>query len=157
LRGLKRADRYYTSSVLRSDGKIFDSVLIAKQISKGSFSQSKECLKHGAGENEKMEKRGEKRFTESKSIVFSPFSIKNWSARSSRVGNFSSNGMYFMANRALQPGATIYIRAENGSTPKRGQKDSGQLRTTTLAQVKWCQPVASDSFGFRFGIGVKYL
>jgi len=104
-----------------------------------------------------MEKRGEKRRTESASIVFSPFSIKNWSARSSKVGNFSSNGMYFMANRALQPGATIYIRAENSSTPKRYDNESGRLRTTTLAQVKWCRPVAEDSFGIRFGIGVKYL
>ena len=103
-----------------------------------------------------MEKRGEKRRTESASIVFSPFSIKNWSARSSRVGNFSSNGMYFMDNRALQPGATIYIRAENISSPKRCNDGSGQLRTTTLAQVRWCRPVAEDS-GFRFGIGVKYL
>ena len=67
-----------------------------------------------------MEKRGELRRTESASIVFSPFSIKNWNARSSKVGNFSNNGLYFMANRALQAGATIYIRAESSSTSKRG-------------------------------------
>ena len=104
-----------------------------------------------------MEKRGEFRRTESASIVFSPFSIKNWNACSSKVGNFSNNGLYFMANRALQPGATIYIRAESSPTSKRGDNDSGQLRTTSLAQVKWCRPVAEDSFGIRFGIGVKYL
>ncbi len=104
-----------------------------------------------------MEKRGELRRTESASIVFSPFSIKNWNARSSRVGNFSNNGLFFMANRALQPGATIYIRAESSPTSKRGDNDSGQLRTATLAQVKWCRPVAKDAFGIRFGIGVKYL
>jgi hypothetical protein len=103
-----------------------------------------------------MEKRGEKRHTESASIIFSPFSIQNWSDNSSKVGNFSSNGMYFAANRSLQPGATIYIRAENSLTSKRGDDSSGQLRTTTLAQVRWCRPVAEDS-GFRFGIGVKYL
>jgi hypothetical protein len=104
-----------------------------------------------------MEKRGEFRRTESASIVFSPFSIKNWNARSSKVGNFSNNGLYFMANCALQPGATIFIRAESSSTSTRGDNDSGQLRTTTLAQVKWCLPVAEDAFGASFGIGVKYL
>jgi hypothetical protein len=103
-----------------------------------------------------MEKRGEFRHTESASIIFSPFSIKNWSARSSKVGNFSNNALYFMANSALQPGATIYIRAENTSSSKRCKDGSGQLRTTTLAQVRWCRPVEEDS-GFRFGIGVKYL
>jgi len=105
-----------------------------------------------------MEKRGEFRRTESASIVFSPFSIKNWNARSSRVLNFSNDGLYFMANCALQPGATIYIRAESSPTSRRGDNDndSGQLRTTTLAQVRWCRPVEEDS-GFRFGIGVKYL
>ena len=103
-----------------------------------------------------MEKRGEKRRTESASIIFSPFSIQNWSDNSSKVGNFSSNGVYIMTNRALQPGATIYIRAENISSPKRCNDGSGQLRTTTLAQVRWCRPVEEDS-GFRFGIGVKYL
>jgi len=103
-----------------------------------------------------MEKRGEFRRTESASIVFSPFSIKYWNARSSKVGNFSNNGLYFMAKRALQPGATIYIRAENILSSKRCNDGSGQLRTTTLAQVRWCRPVAEDS-GFRFGIGVKYL
>jgi hypothetical protein len=103
-----------------------------------------------------MEKRGEKRRTESASIIFSPFSIQNWSDNSSKVGNFSNKGVYIMTNRALQPGATIYIRAENISSPKRCGDGSGQLRTTTLAQVRWCRPVAEDS-GFRFGIGVKYL
>jgi hypothetical protein len=106
-----------------------------------------------------MEKRGEFCRTEGASIVFSPFSIKNWNARSSKVGNFSNNGLYFIANRALQPGATIYIRAESSPTSKRNDNDndSGQLRTATLAQVKWCRPVAEDAFGIRFGIGVKYL
>ena len=103
-----------------------------------------------------MEKRDGKRHTESASIIFSPFSIKNWSDTSSKVGNFSSNGVYILTNRALQPGATIYIRAENISSPKRCDDGSGQLRTTTLAQVRWCRPVAEHS-GFRFGIGVKYL
>jgi hypothetical protein len=103
-----------------------------------------------------MEKRGEKRHTESASIIFSPFSIQNWSDNSSKVGNFSSNGVYIMTKRALQPGATIYIRAENISSSKRYDDGSGQLRTTTLAQVRWCRPVAENS-GFRFGIGVKYL
>ena len=104
-----------------------------------------------------MEKRGELRRTESTTIVFSPFSIKNWNTRSSKVDNFSSNGLYFRANRALQPGATIYIRAESSPTSKRDDNDSGQLRTTSLAQVKWCRPVAEDAFGVSFGIGVKYL
>jgi hypothetical protein len=103
-----------------------------------------------------MEKRGEKRRTENASIIFSPFSIQNWSDNSSKVGNFSNKGVYIMTNLALQPGATIYIRAENISSPKRCGDASGQLRTTTLAQVRWCRPVAEDS-GFRFGIGVKYL
>jgi hypothetical protein len=104
-----------------------------------------------------MEKRGEFRRTESASIVFSPFSIKNWNARSSKVSNFSNNGLYFIANCALQPGATIFIRAENSSTFKGGDTGSGHLRTTSLAQVKWCRPVAEDAFGASFGIGVKYL
>ena len=103
-----------------------------------------------------MEKRGEKRRTESASIVFSPFSVQNWSDNSSKVGNFSSNGVYIIANRALQPGATIYIRVENTSSPKQCNDGSARLRTTTLAQVRWCRPVEEDS-GFRFGIGVKYL
>ena len=103
-----------------------------------------------------MEKRGDKRRTESASIIFSPFSIQNWSDNFSKVGNFSNKGVYIMTNRALQPGATIYIRAENISSPKRCDDGSGQLRTTTLAQARWCRPVAEDS-GFRFGIGVKYL
>jgi len=103
-----------------------------------------------------MEKRGEKRRTESASIIFSPFSIQNWSDNSSKVCNFSRNGMYIMANRALQPGATIFIRAENILSQERCDDSSGQLRTATLAQVKWCKAADGDT-GFRFGIGVKYL
>ena len=104
-----------------------------------------------------MENRSEKRQVNSASIIFSPFSTQNWCPDYAKVGNFSSSGMHFMSNRPLQKGATIYIRTENNPpSDKNRNDDSGQLRTITLAQVKWCKPAAENS-AFRFGIGVKYI
>lgn len=104
-----------------------------------------------------MENRSEKRHVNNASIVFSLFSTQNWCPDHAEVGNFSSSGMFFMSNRPLHKGTTIYIRTENNPPSEtNGNEDTGQLRTITLAQVKWCKPVAEHS-AFRFGIGVKYL
>jgi hypothetical protein len=108
-------------------------------------------------ENETMENRSENRRLNNASIIFSPFSTQNWCPHQAEVGNFSSSGMFFMSNRPLPKGATIYIRTENNpSSEKNCNGDWAQLRTITLAQVKWCKPVAENS-PFRFGIGVKYI
>ncbi len=104
-----------------------------------------------------MENRSEKRHVNSAAIVFSPFSTQNWCANYAKVGNFSTSGMFFMSNRPLPTGATIYIRTEKNMPSEDDRNhDPVQLRTVTLAQVKWCKPVTEDST-FRFGIGVRYL
>ena len=104
-----------------------------------------------------MENRSEKRHVDNASIVFSPFSIQNWRTDGAEVGNFSRSGMFFLSNRALPKGATIYIRTvHNRPSIRSCNDDCGQLRSITLAQVKWCKRVAENS-AFRFGSGVTYL
>lgn len=108
-------------------------------------------------ENETMENRAEKRHAKSAPVIFSPFSIENWCPSYAEVGNFSSNGMFFMSSRSLPRGSTIYIRIEmDASSEEDRNHDLDQLRTVTLAEVKWCKPTAENSRKC-FGVGVRYL
>jgi hypothetical protein len=104
-----------------------------------------------------MENRCEERQTQNASIMFSPFSTQYWYPNHAKVGNSSSNGMFFLTNHPLRQGATIYIRTETNAVSAASPNPASEpVRTVTLAQVKWCRPLA-DSSNVRFGIGVRYL
>jgi hypothetical protein len=108
-------------------------------------------------ENETMENRAEKRHAKSAPVIFSPFSTQNWCPNHAEVGNFSTSGMFFKSSRPLTRGSTIHFRIEmDASSEEDRNHASAQLRTVTLAQVKWCKPVIENSRNC-FGVGVRYL
>jgi hypothetical protein len=104
-----------------------------------------------------MDSRAEKRHAKSVPIIFSPFSVQNWCPNYAKVRNCSTSGMFFISDRRLSKGCTIHIRTERNARSGEDRKpDAGQLRTVTLAQVKWCKPVTEDP-PYCFGVGVRYL
>jgi len=105
---------------------------------------------------EKKEKRADGRFTSNATVIFSYFSTKNWAENCSKTLNLSADGMCFESRHSFKPGANLYIRAgQNPETVSRtGNWDL--LRTTTLAQVKWCRETTRED-GTCYSIGVKYL
>ena len=101
------------------------------------------------------ENRFERRYGTRASITYSLFSTKYWHYHHSKAWNHSRGGMFFKSDSPLSPGATIYIRTDNIIPENKNNGAYKNLRTVTLAQVRWCKQLP-DGCGPRFGIGVKY-
>jgi len=99
----------------------------------------------------RTEKRTDKRIASNAPIIFSLFSTRFWREFSSITRNHSKGGMCFESTEPMMPGANLFIRAD-----KQSNLDSNvRLRSTTLAEVKWCQKL-SDEHTNSYSIGAKY-
>lgn len=68
--------------------------------------------------------------------------------------NLSSEGMYFESSVAFPIGSNIYFTLTEVPSYGSDPESRMDLRTESLAQVIWCQPVKGKK-GL-YGIGVKY-
>jgi len=98
------------------------------------------------------EKRSTERIPFDTEIVFTYFIANNEGQYQARTFNHSPGGLGFNTKFPLGKGASVYIRAADD----RICSDSLTcLRTTTLAEVKWCR-VSSDAAGLNYRVGVRY-
>jgi hypothetical protein len=70
--------------------------------------------------------------------------------------NHSRSGMCMEASEPCRPGSTLCIRLGNAKVDEVYHINRKFLRTTTLAEVRWCRE-HHDKFGTYYRIGVKYL
>jgi hypothetical protein len=97
------------------------------------------------------DKRSDERFVSNAPIIFSHFSTRFWQEYPSTTRNFSRNGMCFETFQPLTPGTNLFIRVDQHPRSESGT----QLRTSTLAEVKWCREVP-DTHGVGYCVGVRY-
>lgn len=105
---------------------------------------------------EKSDKRATERLPANVSITFSNFSTKNWHDIPSVTLNLSSGGMCFESRHSFKPGADLFIRAAQNTATVWGNGHGDLLRTSTLAEVRWCRKTTREN-KTRYRIGVKYL
>lgn len=80
---------------------------------------------------------------------------------SAKTTNHSKEGLLFESDFPLKPGASVYIRVDDlsfdASGDASGSKVSShsELRTLSLAQVRWCEEIP-DPAGNYYKIGLKY-
>ena len=104
----------------------------------------------------KSDKRANERLPSHASIIFSNFSTKNWHENPSVTLNLSAGGMCFESRHSFKPGADLYIRAGQNPATVWESGHSDLLRTSTLAEVRWCRETTrEDKTCYR--IGVKYI
>lgn len=104
----------------------------------------------------KKEKRADERFASNAVIIFSNFSTKNWAENHSLTLNLSAGGMCFESRHPLRRGANLYIRTGQNLETVSGICNWDLLRTSTLAQVRWCREMTRED-GTWYRIGVKYF
>jgi hypothetical protein len=105
---------------------------------------------------DKKEKRADARFVSDTAIIFSNFSTKNWSENFSVTLNISAGGMCFESRHSFKPHTNLYIRSGQNPEMVSGICNWNLLRTSTLAQVRWCKEITRED-GTWYSIGVKYL
>jgi len=71
--------------------------------------------------------------------------------------NHSPEGINFVSDFPLKPGATIYVRIDYRSYDDHqpGICDCGGARQLGLAEVKWCREIPG-AYGSCYKIGLKY-
>jgi hypothetical protein len=104
----------------------------------------------------RKEKRADERFVSDMTIIFSNFSTKNWDENFSVTLNISAGGMCFESRHSLKPHTNLYIRTGQNPEMVHGIRKWNLLRTSTLAEVRWCREVTGED-GCGYSIGVKYL
>lgn len=103
-----------------------------------------------------QDKRQDKRFTSHAPLIFTPFGTRFNREYVSMTFNHSRSGMCMEASEPCRPGSVLYIRLGNAPLDEGYQVNQKYLRTTTLAEVKWCRE-HHDKFGTYYRIGVKYF
>lgn len=73
---------------------------------------------------------------------------------SARTINFSQDGMYFVSDMQFHPGSAVLIRSKNDSPRQKMPENTGGLRQTALAEVRWCRQVCEKPTHYQ--VGVKY-
>jgi hypothetical protein len=73
------------------------------------------------------------------------------------TGNHSQEGINFVSDFPLKPGANIYVRVDYYSHDDHQADicDCGGVRQIGLAEVKWCREIPGD-YGSFYKIGLKY-
>lgn len=104
----------------------------------------------------RREKRTDERIVSTAPIIFSSFSTRFWREYPSMTRNHSKHGMCFEANSAMTPGTYLFIRVERYSRAGEGKNQDAGLRTSTLAEVKWCRKL-SDEPKSTYCVGVRYF
>jgi hypothetical protein len=98
-----------------------------------------------------VDRRENSRFDVNLKIVFSPFSSRrSVSEHSTRSYNFSNQGACFEFGQPIHPGTVLFIRPEQQTDV--GRENAGLVRTTTLAEVKWCEKTENPPGAFRVGV-----
>lgn len=105
---------------------------------------------------DRKEKRADRRFASDTVIIFSNFSTKNWAENRSVALNISAGGMCFESRHSFKPHTNLYIRTGQNPAMITGIRAWNLLRTSTLAQVRWCREITGED-GTWYNIGVKYL
>lgn len=103
--------------------------------------------------NLKTEKRSSERHPRQGAITFSIFNRQNYMDGQSL--DYSSNGLKFKSNCALQPGTTICIRIKPGQGSAGPDCLCERLPSVGLAEVKWCRPL-DGSENSLYEVGVRY-
>ena len=67
--------------------------------------------------------------------------------------NTCEGGMYFEANKALQPGSDICIKVSNYSPESHGLEAIDGYR----AEVMWCRKVHKEDAYACYGVGVRFM
>jgi hypothetical protein len=103
--------------------------------------------------NTRTEKRYDERLSCDAIITWSYFNQTNHFA--GRILNFSRSGIYLMADQAIKPGTTIFVRLEILLSDTWGSSNHGWLHTISIGEVKWCEEFAKNGADY-YGIGVRY-
>jgi hypothetical protein len=101
------------------------------------------------------DQRIDERFVSNASIIFSLFSSRFWREYPSKTLNYSKDGMCFESDQPLTPGTNLFIRVVEHPNSDFGIDQSVCLRSSTLAEVKWCSDL-SDKHGICYSVGVRY-
>ena len=88
------------------------------------------------------------------SLIYAPFNTNNY--HDAEMIDVSEKGMSFRSGAPLKPGAFIFIRIQKCSDLISHIKTEIRPRSVTLAEVKWCRELISDSKTL-YDIGVIYL
>jgi hypothetical protein len=97
------------------------------------------------------DRRENSRFEVNMRIVFSPFSSRrNVIEHTTRTCNYSPQGACFEFGQPINPGTVLFIRSEQLTEAER--ETAGLFRTTTLAEVKWCEKIEEPQGAFRVGV-----
>ena len=88
-------------------------------------------------------------------LSFARFSTKFHREYASMTFNHSKSGMCFEAPEPFKPGSVLFIRLNNAPDDQLYQDNREHLRTSTLAEVKWCREFR-DNFSTYYRLGVKY-
>ena len=98
-----------------------------------------------------LDRRENTRFKVNLKIVFSPFSSRRSVVEHSTLTyDYSHQGACFEFGQAIQPGTVLFIRSEQVTGEER--QNAGLFRTTTLAEVKWCEKTENPPGAFRVGV-----
>jgi len=103
-----------------------------------------------------MDKRADERFVSKAAIIYSYFSTENWEENRSVTLNISAGGLCFESRHSFKSDANLYIRTEQNQAAASRIHNWNLLRTSTLAQVRWCREIARDDIS-AYKIGVKYI
>ena len=104
----------------------------------------------------RQDHRQEERLTSHTPLIFTYFSTRFHREQASMTFNHSRTGMCMEASEPCRPGSILFIRLSNAKIDEVYQQNRKYLRTTTLAEVKWCRE-HRDKFGTYYRIGVKYF
>ena len=101
------------------------------------------------------DQRKDERIISHTPIIIAPFSTRFHREYASMTFNHSRNGMCLEAAEPFKPGYVLYIRLGNAPVDQVYHVSREHLRTSTLAEVKWCREFR-DKFSTYYRIGVKY-
>jgi hypothetical protein len=103
-----------------------------------------------------QDQRREERITSHAPLIFTRFSIRFHREHASMTFNHSRGGMCMEASEPCSLGSVLFIRLGNAKIDEIYHINRKYLRTTTLAEVRWCSE-HQDKFGTYYRIGVKYF
>jgi hypothetical protein len=100
-----------------------------------------------------MQKRANKRHKCEASVICNCFN-KDKTVNATML-NCGEGGMYFESDSFFKEGTNIFFKVKSCSFNTFAPEFCNGLRTTSLAQVRWCKEMVSQDAS-RFGFGVKY-
>jgi hypothetical protein len=101
------------------------------------------------------DKRQDERFSLHAPIIFSRVGANCHRKYASVTFNASKNGLCIESAVAIKPGTTILIHRGNLISDKGYTTGWKQVRTSSLAEVRWCRELTAD-FGTYYSVGAKY-